>query len=68
MDLTPENKAQIDAKDYRALLEHWRNAPGGDPWFLGQTGYYWGKRMSELRAADAAGAVRASKSIGWGGR
>ena len=49
MNLTPENKATIDATSYYSLLEHWRFARVGDPWFQGETGQYWDKRMAELR-------------------
>jgi len=66
MDLTPENKASIDKMDYEGLLHRWRNAPIGDPWFQGETGEYWGKRMKELRE-QGANHVQASKNIGWGG-
>ena len=67
MNLTPENKKDIDEKTYEQLLSHWRVAPVGDLWFQGETGDYWGKRMKELR--DLPGGndkhVAASKSIGW---
>lgn len=65
MTLTPENKAHIDGMTYECLLSRWRFAPAGDPWFQGETGAYWGARMSEMRSKDAAGAVAASKNIGW---
>ena len=65
MKLTPENKAHIDGMSYGGLLQHWRFAAAGDPWFEGETGQYWSKRMSELRNADPNGAVSASKSLGW---
>jgi len=65
MDLTPKNKAVIDAKDHYQLLERWRYAPSGDPWFQGETGEYWGERMSELKAASPGRAVADSKAIGW---
>jgi hypothetical protein len=65
MDLTPENKAIIDARSYQGLLSHWRFAPVGDPWFQGETGKYWGERMKQLREANEGAAVSASKSIGW---
>ena len=65
MNLTPENKATIDALSHYELLRRWRNSPGGDPWFQGETGDYWGKRMAELRDKDPGGAVADSKSIGW---
>ncbi len=64
MDLTPQNKKQIDTMSYEHLLGHWRFAPVGDPWFQGQTGDYWSKRMAELKAAGADH-VGASKNIGW---
>ena len=50
MDLTEENKAIIDGKSYRDLLAGWRYGKAGDPWFQGETGDYWGKRMKELRS------------------
>ena len=67
MDLTEENKKCIDNMCYSSLLSRWRNAPIGDPWFQGETGTYWGKRMSELRAEPGGNArhIKASKSIGW---
>lgn len=66
MTLTPESKAHIDSLSYESLLSRWRFAPVGDKWFQDETGKYWGQRMAELRAQDEAGAVRASKSLGWG--
>lgn len=64
MDLTPERKAYIDSLSYEVLLDRWRHAPSGDPLFQGETGAYWQKRMSDLRAAGADH-VGASKEIGW---
>lgn len=64
MDLTPENKKIIDDKSYMELLDHNRFAPMGDPWFQGETGQYWPKRMKELRD-QGADHVGASKAIGW---
>jgi len=64
MDLTEENKKTIDAMSYEGLLSKWRFAPSGDPWFQGETGEYWGKRMNELRKTSDH--VAASKRIGWG--
>lgn len=57
MNLTPENKAKIDSRSYEQLLGLWRFAPLGDPWFQGETGEYWSKRMSDH--------VGASKHLGW---
>ena len=64
MDLTPENKAYIDSLSYEQLLCGWRFAPVGDPWFQGETGEYWGRRMKELRE-QGENHVQASKNIGW---
>lgn len=64
MELTPENKAQIDEMSYSQLLSHWRFAPIGDPWFQGETGKYWSERMHELRE-KGADHISASKSLGW---
>jgi len=67
MKLTESNKAYIDAQSYEALLAYWRFAPVGDPWFEGETGQYWSKRMADMRNAPGGNAVHvgASKSIGW---
>lgn len=66
MELTPENKKHIDNMSYEGLLSRWRNAPVGDSWFQGETGKYWGDRMTELRNKEGGNAehIRASKSIG----
>ena len=63
MDLTPENKRTIDNKSYAELLSSWRFAIAGEPWFQGETGKYWSKRMAELRE-QGADHVGASKSLG----
>ena len=67
MELTEKNKAYIDGLSYEALLSRWRFAPVGDPWFQGETGKYWGERMSELRSQPGGNEkhVAASKSLGW---
>jgi hypothetical protein len=64
MNLTEQNKKHIDSLSYGQLLSHWRFAPVGDPWFRGETGDYWGKRMAEQREGGADH-VGASKAIGW---
>ena len=63
MYLTPENKQHIDSLSYDGLLEKWRFAPAGDEWFQGETGKYWGDRMTELRCRNPGAAVAASKAI-----
>ncbi len=67
MDLTPKNKEHIDGLSYGQLLSRWRFAPSGDPWFQGETGDYWGKRMAMLRGQPGGDKehVSASKRIGW---
>lgn len=67
MQLTDENKKHIDSLSLESLLSHWRFAPVGDPWFQGETGDYWGKRMRELRKQPGGNErhVAASKSLGW---
>ncbi len=63
MDLTPELKAQIDAKTHYELLDRWRFAPTGDPVFQGESGDYWGERMAELRSKNPGQAVADSKAL-----
>jgi hypothetical protein len=65
MKLTKKNKEHIDSLGYESLLRHSRFAPVGDHWFQGETGDYWLKRMGELKDQDPAGAVAASKNIGF---
>lgn len=67
MELTEKNKETIDSMSYEGLLSRWRFAPVGDPWFQGETGKYWGKRMDELRNLPNGNEehIKASKSIGW---
>lgn len=64
MELTKQNQEHIDSLSYQQLLERWRFAPIGDPWFQGETGEYWKRRMKELRD-KGANHVQASKTIGW---
>ncbi len=56
----------VDGASYEQLLSRWRNAPAGDPFFIGKMGDYYKKKMSEKRSeVSDAEHVRASKSIGW---
>ena len=59
MELTKENKQYIDSMSYMSLLSQWRYSPVGNPWFQGETGDYWSKRMAELR--DTVDHVAVSK-------
>ena len=63
-NLTEEKKAYIDSLPYIVLLRRWRFTPAGDPWFQGETGKYWGKRLAERRAEDVD-RVGVSKIIVW---
>jgi len=49
LKLTEENKAFIDGLPYESLLEQWRFAIAPNPWFQGETGEYWKKRIGEIR-------------------
>lgn len=68
MQLTPENKAIIDAKGIMDLLFGIRFLPVGNPWFQDETGEYWMKRYTELRDKDNDAHVAASKALGWDAR
>lgn len=66
--MTEAQKKWIDSSSYESLLRRWRNAPGGDSFFQGETGEYYAKVMEAKRAeVGGATAVRASKNIGWDG-
>ena len=66
MKLTDERKAHIDGLSVYSLLHKNRFAPAGDPWFEGETGEYWLKRLAEKRDEDNGAYVSASKTMGWG--
>jgi hypothetical protein len=64
--MTDELKDRIDKMSYHDMLVKWRFAPVGDPMFTSAaTAHYFRKIMTEKRHADPAGAVAASKCIGW---
>ena len=58
-------KEEIDAMTYFQMLRKWRFTPAGDPLFTKDNpeGEYFIKRMKELKEADPAGAVQASKDL-----
>lgn len=59
-------KQWIDNASYEQLLSKWRFAPAGDPFFQGEMGDYYSKKMAEKREeVGHAEHVRASKNIGW---
>ncbi len=62
-----EMKQWIDNASYESLLERWRNAPAGSPWFRGEMGDYYANVMREKRSVVGDKEhTRASKAIGWG--
>ncbi len=61
--ISQEMKTWIDKADYQSLLEKWRFAPAGSPWFQGEIGQYYSKIMAEKRTQ--CDHVSASKAIGW---
>ena len=66
MELTEDLKKLIDKMSYESLLRKWRfDTPGTNSIFAGDSGEYYAERMAELKASDPAGAVDASKRIGW---
>jgi len=61
-----EMKAWIDKASYEQLLSRWRFAPVGSPFFTGEVGEYYTKKMAEKRSeVGDSEHVRTSKSIGW---
>jgi len=61
-----EMKKWIDEASYESLLEKWRFAPVGSPWFQGDVGSYYNEVMMRKRKEVGSDAhVAASKSIGW---
>ena len=65
--MTTEEMIQwIDNADYYTLMDKWRFAEGGDPFFQGEVGVHYQKVMFGLRdRLGAACAAAVSKAIGW---
>jgi len=60
-----EMREWIDNASYESLLHKWRYGLAGDPFFKGDIGKYYSKKMAEMKEKvghDAA--VSASKLIG----
>ena len=56
----------IEESSYQTLLQKWRQAPLGDPMFVGELGEHYSKIMAEKKKALTNNEqVRASKNIGW---
>lgn len=63
MDLTEQNKKEIDSMSHYQMCARWRFAPPGDEIFQGETGAYFKKRLFD----DLGGFTPdISKSLGWG--
>jgi hypothetical protein len=62
-ELTPEDKAWIDAASYETLLREWRFAPVNTGVFIGERGKYYSKVMFEKKLQCDWVAV--SKKVGW---
>lgn len=59
-------KEWIDNASYEELLGKWRFAPAGDPFFVGEMGEYYARKMDEKRAeVGEKEHVRVSKALGW---
>jgi hypothetical protein len=58
-------RAWVDQASYQDLLQKWRFAPAGSPWFAGAMGTYYSLKMQEKKAALTPGQqVAASKAVG----
>ena len=65
-NIDPQIKKWIDGASYHELLQKWRYAPSGSPYFQGETGDYYSDVMARKRKeVGNAAHVQASKAIGW---
>jgi len=53
MNLTEENKKEIDSLTYNELLMRWNQSTPRNIWFRGETGKYFRERMEELKPNTA---------------
>ena len=61
-----EMKEWIDNASYEELLEKWRFAPIGDPFFKDEMGDYYSQVMNRKRSEITPKEhTRVSKNIGW---
>jgi hypothetical protein len=66
MKLTKERKTYIDCLTYEMLLSRVRFAKIADPWFQGETGDYWLKRVAQIRnKIGNEEHSKISKRVGW---
>ncbi len=52
LELNEKTKEFIDSLPYEELLQQYKIAPKTDPWFQGEMGRYWLKRMDLLKPSD----------------
>jgi hypothetical protein len=58
-------KEWIDNASYEELLAKWRFSPVGDPFFQGEVGDYFTKKIITKRATNPEEHTRVSKKLGW---
>ena len=64
--MTEEQKKEIDAMSYEALLRRWRFSASIDTIFHGESGKYYADVMAKKKAELTHDEqVQASKNIGW---
>lgn len=67
MNTALDLKEWIDDASYEELLRRWRFAPSGDPFFEGEMGEYYSRKIAERRKeVGEEEHTRVSKKIGWG--
>lgn len=64
-EFTDVQRFEIDNMSYYDMLRKWRYEPSSSGYFQGARGDYFSRVMVTKRDADPAGAVQASKDIGW---
>ena len=64
--MTDETKQNIDDMHYQSMLQLWRFAKSGHPYFIGETGIYFTDSMKAKRKLITDAQYTAvSKRIGW---
>jgi hypothetical protein len=64
-EFTEEERNWIDNATLEQLLHKWRFCPIGDTYFQGKRGEYFKDVMVNLKNANPADWVSASKHVGW---
>lgn len=52
LKLDEKTKNFINSLTYEELLEQYKIAPKTDPWFQGEIGNYWKKRIKQLKPSN----------------